>query len=308
MLATASSGAELAELDLVRTTFGLSAHEISGAARIGGRLYVVADGPDDLRVYAVRDEGKRFRLEPAIDLARLKGGAEYLAALQEDSSLPAVDRRIDFEGLAGCGGRVYIANERARHVLRVTAGAAVERLPIDLGSLRGLFTGGGNAGFEGVAVDCAAGMMYVANERLPRAILRVRMRDWRVLDASDLQHDAGPRSGAGAADAATVNDDFSDLAFDAGHLYVLERSARRIAKVDPSTLRVIARVSYASAEADLYQTDPRFGLAEALVLDRRQVILGLDNNGAPLSERAQARYGVSGNPSALLYFKRPPGF
>jgi uncharacterized protein YjiK len=174
--------------------------------------------------------------------------------------------------------------------------------------LRGIFTGGGNAGFEGVAVDCAAGILYVANERLPRRILRVRMRDWHVLDARDLQNDARPQRVTGAADAATVNDDFSDLAFDSGHLYVLERSARRIAKVDPSTLRVIERVSYASAEVGLYQTDPRFGLAEALVLDRHQVILGLDNNGAPVSEQSQARYGVSGNPSALLYLRRPAGF
>src|SRR5262245_42000902 len=152
LTAMPSQNEEPRKLDLIRVTFGLSSHEISGAALVGGRLYVVADGPDDLRIYAVRERGARFLLEPAIDLAGLKGCAEYTTALRDDASLPAVDRRIDFEGLAGCGADLYIANERARHILRVAGGTTLERLPIDLGRLRGLFTGGGNAGFEGVAV------------------------------------------------------------------------------------------------------------------------------------------------------------
>jgi hypothetical protein len=297
-----STKAELSDLEVIRVTFGISSQEISGAAFIQGRLHVVADGPQDLGIYAVRQMGNRFELEAHLDVGALSGYRDYIAALDTDADVPAKDRLIDFEGLGSCGRSIYLSNERARHILRVRAGK-VERMPIDLHDFKEVLEGGSNAGFEGVAVDCAKGLMYVAKERSPRGILTVRMTDWKVLSMDQVE----PLT-ASTGTAAGVAPDFSDLAFDKGHLYVLERSARQIAKVDPAGMRVVARFSYEPAEHGLYDADPRFGLAEGLALSTDLVILGFDNNGAQLTPAASERFGVTGNPSAIIYFKRPRGF
>jgi hypothetical protein len=296
------TGAESAELEVIRITFGTSSQEISGAAFIQGRLHVVADGPHDLGIYNVRQMDKRFELEAHLDLGTLTGYRDYVAALETDAAVPAKDRLIDLEGLCSCGQTIFFTNERARHILRVSAGK-LERLPIDFSGFKEVAEGGSNAGFEGVAVDCTRGLMYVAKERSPREIFTVRMTDWKILSMDDVEPLA-----ASAGNAAGVAPDFSDLAFDQGHLYVLERSARQIAKVDPAGMRVVARFSYERAERGLYDTDPRFGLAEGLALSSDLVVLGFDNNGAQLTAAASERFGVSGNPSAIIYFKRPRGF
>jgi SdiA-regulated len=297
-----STGAELPDLEVIRVTFGTSSQEISGAAFIQGNLHVVADGPQDLGVYAVRRMGNRFELETHFNLGTLRGYHDYIASLETDPDVAPKDRLIDFEGLCSCGRTIYLANERARHILRVRS-RKVEQLPIDFRSFKELKEGGSNAGFEGVAVDCKKGLMYVAKERSPRVIFTVRTTDWKVLSM-----DSPEPSGGSAEDTAGVAPDFSDLAFDKGHLYVLERSARQIAKVDPAAMKVVARFSYADAERGLYDTDPRFGLAEGLALSSSQVVLGFDNNGAQLTRAASERFGVTGNPSAIIYFKRPRGF
>jgi uncharacterized protein YjiK len=246
--------------------------------------------------------GKRFELDAHLDLGALRGYREYLAALESDPEVLAKDRLIDLEGMCTCESIIYLANERARHILRVKAGK-VERLPIDFSGFKEVQQGGSNAGFEGVAVDCTKDLMYVAKERSPREIFTIRMADWKVLRMDQVE------PAAGAETAATgVDPDFSDLSFDRGHLYVVERSARQIAKVYPANMSVVARFSYDSAERGLYDTDPRFGLAEGLALSAREIILGFDNNGARLSNATLERFGVSGNPSAIIYFKRPPGF
>ena len=297
-----SSSVDLPELQTIRVTFSTSPHEISGAALVRGRLHVVADGPDDLHVYSVREMGVRFELKASIDLGLLSSGRDYMLALRRDPAIPVNDRRIDFEGLCACGSDLYIANERARDILRVRE-ATVERLPIDFSSFKELREGGGNTGFEGVAVDCKAGLMYIAKERSPRAILKIRMRDWKLLGVHDLEPPA-PSAGTETG----VERDFSDLAFDGNYLYVLERSARQIAKVDPSVMKVVARFSYKRAERGLYSDDERFGLAEGLALSSSAVIIALDNNGSHVSRAVEQRFGVSGNSPAIIHFKRPPKF
>ena len=165
-----SAGAGLRDLEVIRFTFGTSSQEISGAAFIRGRLHIVADGPQDLGIYTVHPMGKRFELRGYLDIGTLIGYHEYIAALQSNTEVPAKDRLIDFEGVCSCGSSIYLANERARHILRVKAGK-VEWMPIDFSNFKPFQEGGSNAGFEGVAVDCAQDLMYVAKERSPRADL-----------------------------------------------------------------------------------------------------------------------------------------
>jgi hypothetical protein len=98
------------------------------------------------------------------------------------------------------------------------------------------------------------------------------------------------------------------LTFSNGYLYAIERVSSHIIKVDPSTLDALERVSYRFAEAGLYATDEPYGMAEGIVLTPDHIILGFDNNGVALSESAQARFGVEGNPPAIIYFRRPAGF
>src|SRR5687767_3831240 len=84
-----SSRVDLPELETIRVTFSTSPHEISGAALVRGRLHVVADGPDDLHVYAVREMGVRFELKVSIDLGSLSSGRDYILALRKDSAIPS---------------------------------------------------------------------------------------------------------------------------------------------------------------------------------------------------------------------------
>jgi hypothetical protein len=49
-------------------------------------------------------------------------------------------------------------------------------------------------------------------------------------------------------------------------------------------------------------------MAEGLVLTPTHIVLAFDNNRTEQSEWAQQKFGVEGNPPAIIYFKRPTGF
>jgi uncharacterized protein YjiK len=281
----------------------------------------VSDGGGDHYLYELKlGKGRKFNTKKGVDLTKLDGTRTYLEALSRLALVKPDDRRLDLEGLAVCGDAVYVVNERVRQVLVVDLAARkLEMAPIDFGAgdpegAARLFQGGGNAGFEGVAADCAGKVLYVAKEREPRYIVKVDLATWKVLGSFDLapsdrdgQKVINPFTGDGLM---ALNPDFADLAFDGGFLYVLERNTAEIAKVDPASGQVVARVSYYKTERAplLYETGEPFGVAEALLLDKDRIWIGFDNNGQPVGGKTAKAYDVKGHPPALAAFKRPAGF
>ncbi len=304
--------AETPELELVQAQFARSEHELSGLAVQGKHLVLVADDKEDHYLYKATLAGKRYAITKLLDLNRIEGFTAYLDSLQGEARVPEKDRRIDFEGIAVCGKKTYLINERVRQVVVVEDEKKISRLPLDFDGYKPLFDGGPNAGFEGVTVDCATDTLYVAKEREPRQIFVVDLKTQQLTKNFDVP--ASDRSGQKVIDPFTgkglfdVGPDFSDLAFDGGFLYVLERNTYEVTKLDAKTFAVLARVSYFKTEKPLYETGEPFGQAEALRLSPDEIMIGVDNNGTPLTHFATKTYGVSGKVGVIMTFKRPKGF
>jgi len=307
--ASAESGR--AELKLDRAYFGKTAFELSGITATPGGIYAVGDGPAEHVLYRFEFQKNRFHLAPRLNFKTLKGFKEYTQELGGNQTLAVADRRFDTEGVAACGSTFYVVNERVRQVLELKGGV-LTALPIDFSKYPELAAGEGNAGLEGIAVDCAQQLMYLAKERDPRRLVTVAMKTWQVLAVNDLT--PSERSGQKVINYKTgqglqeISTDFADLAFDQGFLYVLERSAYEVAKVDPKTMTVVQRVSYYLTTRHMYDSDEPFAKAEALTLTKDRIVVGEDNNAEPLAQRAQVIYGVKGSHPGLYFFHRPQGF
>lgn len=304
--------AESPELELVKAQFARSEHELSGLALLGKDLVLVADDKTDSFLYKATFAGKRYQITKLLDLNKVDGFKAYLDSLQGEARIPEKDRRIDFEGVAVCGKKTYLINERVRQVVVVEDGKKLARLPIDFDGYKALFDGGANAGFEGLTADCATDTLYVAKERDPRQIFVVDLKSQEVARSSDFpasdragQRVINPFTGQGLFD---VGPDIADLAFDGGFLYALERNSYEVTKLDPKTFDVVARVSYFKTEKPLYETGEPFGQAEALRLTPDEIMIGVDNNGTPLTHFAEKTFGVKGKVGVIMTFKRPKGF
>lgn len=316
VLATEPSDDVRPELELKRLLFAKSAHELSGLAATqpgSTDLLTVADEAEDHFIYRIKysDGGKRYRLEPTIDLTKLKGYDVYVKSLKDETRVAEKDRRLDFEGLAVCGTTIYAINERVRQVLVIDK-TSLTRAPINFSGYEDLFAGEANAGFEGIAADCESGLLFVAKEREPRRIFTIEIKTWTLIGDYDVtqsersgQKVINPWTGNGLL---TLSPDFADLTFDGGFLYALERNTYEIAKIDPKAFTVVARVSYLKAEKGLYETGEPFGIAEGLSLTKDEIVIGLDHNGSPISGTAAKRTGIKGDFGSILVFKRPAGF
>lgn len=154
---------------------------------------------------------------------------------------------------------------------------------------------GSNKGLEGIAIDCDSKTLYLAKEREPRLIISYDLEQGKV-------NNTGFEDSKG---------DISDLKYENGFLYVLERNDNMIVKLKANTMEVISRVSYKKTcshrDGKLY-SNSKYGMAEALLLTPEEIWLGLDNNGLPFSEHAKNTYGLSGNNPVIIRFKRPKGF
>lgn len=314
LYSTAIFGQERPELELSKFLVGTSEHEISGmSVDTNGRVTIVADSAEDSYLYLLIPKGLRFHLKKDLNFDKLKGAAEYKGSLKEVTEVSANDLRYDLEGMTVCGTTRYLINERVRHVLVIEDDKLLKKLPIDFFSAYpDLFKGGSNAGFEGIAADCEGKMLYVAKERDPRVIFKVDMNSWRVIEAKDFA--TSDRSGQKVINFMTgvgltdLGPDISDLFFQNGYLYALERNTYEITKIDPKDFTVIARVSYYRSEKDLYQTGEPFGIAESLSMTKGEIWVGIDNNKKPLSGVAQKQHQVQGNFPSFMVFKRPDGF
>lgn len=316
LLATSAGAADRPELEIESAMDAHSDLELSGILQTAGGYWAVSDNAEDHFIYllTIGKKGKGYRLIPTLDLTKLKGFNTVQDAFLAELRVDKKHRRLDLEGITGCGDLLYVANERVRQVLIIdTKAKTIAKAPIDFSSYADLFKGEANAGFEGVAADCASQKLFVAKEREPRRIITVDMRTWAVV----ADHDIGvsDRGGQmiinpfnGGNGLMTINPDFADLTFDQGYLYVLERNTYEVTKVDPKTFEVVARVSYFNAEHNLYETGDPYPQAEALSLSKDKIVVGIDHNGTPFTAAANKTFGFKGKAGSMFIFKRPAGF
>ena len=247
--------------------------DLSGIAQIKQNYYIVGDKQYTRQLYRVELKNQSFHILDSLSL-------EY----NEKSDIEAVDYCEN--------NSVYFTNELSNQAFQYSEG----RLQVVFDSKQlNTVDWGSNKGLEGIAVDCANQIIYLAKEREPRFILIYDLEKQEILDIS-MKDSVG---------------DISDLKFEKGFLYILERNENLVAKMDVNTLKIVSRVSYkntcSNPRGKLYE-GTKYGMGEALLLTPDEIWIGLDNNGLSFSNHASETYGLSGNSPVIIKFKRPAGF
>ena len=168
--------------------------ELSGLLLKDNELLFVADKLSNRAIYKVRQESDRFFYNNYIDISKLQGHTSYFTkALLFKHGGRMVKSPFDLEGLTFCEDNFYLANEQTRHILKVNT-KSVTKLEISfdeifkkLGTpLESIST---NAGFEGIAIDCPNKILYVAQEREPRAIIVIDLKTLIPIDIFQTEND-----------------------------------------------------------------------------------------------------------------------
>lgn len=205
--------------------------------------------------------------------------------------------KLDIEAIDICGDKFYVSNEKNDKFYIVEKGKETQKLDIDISEYKtkaSLF--GGNDGFEGMTVDCENQIMYAVKEMLPRYILTIDLKTNKVLKKWTIPTDD--------------TFDFSDAKYQNGYLYILERSASLVTKVDIKSEKVIAKYSYTNVEKEPgYLFGPAaHRIGEALLLTQDEIWIGFDNNGLKASKLSQKELGLKGRAPLIVRFKRPDQF
>ncbi|MCC5927609.1 MAG: esterase-like activity of phytase family protein [Cyclobacteriaceae bacterium] len=243
-----------------------------------GDWYVIADKNWDRYMYRIDTAGNCWHITDKVPL-------------------PHTSAKIDFEAVDFCNGWYYFSDEEDNSVWRFKENLweevtiPYEKIGVDPAQWKG------NTGLEGLAVDCDNEILYLAKEREPRFIFSINLKNGEITQPFDIPQ--------------THSNDFSDLKFENGYLYAIERNGNYIAKIDPIRRELIDKVSYRSTstpEQGRLYAGAKYGMAEALLLLDDYIVIGLDNNGLPVADFAEELYDISGIHPVLLFFERPEGF
>ncbi len=160
------------------------------------------------------------------------------------------------------------------------------------------------AGIEGIAFDTKSNVLYFAKERSNAAIHSYNL-DTEVLETFQTK---GIRR----------FEDISDLYLKGNSLYVLERKARNIRKLDLETMDPVSDFNFRKYvispqnQDHLYQHGEKegFGLAEALIITEEYIYIGFDNNNSRIHSWVEKTYNIKGigRNSIIMMFKKPKGF
>jgi hypothetical protein len=257
--------------------------DLSGIVEHGEKIFVVADKSWNTFLYQINFSGNQFFITETIPLNFDARGIS--------------SSRLDLEGVDFCSDTYFLINEATNDVFRVYGNEVflfdIQYEPFGENPSEWLK----NAGYEGIALDCSQGIVFLAKERQPRFIYKISMQSGTILDKFNI-----PES---------ESNDFSDLKFENGFLFLLERNGNYVSKVDPETHEVIGKVSYRHICSDvggkLFEPS-KYGMAEALLIRTDEIWVGLDNNGLKVSDLAREKYGITGNDPVIIRFKRPNGF
>jgi hypothetical protein len=295
------------ELKFEKIYFNRDTIEMSGLVKKGNDLLFVGDKLSNRSIYKIVFEKERFYYKDYINLSDLSGHKTYFTkALIFKHGGRIVKSPFDLEGLSFCGNDFYLVNEQVRHLLKVSKNK-IHQYEIDFESafkklkypMDKIAT---NAGFEGVAIDCKNNLAYIAQERSPRGIFQIDLKTQKITD-SFLFNNKETKNGS---------NDYADLYFENGFLYLLERNNHLITKYSIKEKKIVASMSFGKLTSihlrELYKTGEPYGLAEGLTMSKDQIYIGIDNNGNPISKKGIEAYKIKGNFSSLLIYQRPKDF
>lgn len=252
--------------------------DFSGIVNLGEKIIAIADKPWNTFLYSISIDDKYWYADSAFTISSTE--------------------RLDLEAIDYCDDKFYLANEYTGSISKIEPGSnQLSILPINFEENQLAPHTWKNAGWEGLAIDCPNQMMYIVKERQPRNIISVDMNTWTITDQFDIPQ--------------TESNDFSDTKYQNGHLYLLERNGNYITKLNLATKQVVQKYHYkhiaSHPNGKLFEPE-KYGMAEALLLLKDEIWIGLDNNGLEVSDHAKKTYGLSGNTPVILKFERPKGF
>ena len=263
---------EITQLDRSYTT----RFDLSGIVKVEDSVFVIADKSWNHYVYRIEFTDDHWELVDSTEFNLTDG---------------------DWEGVDFCPGQqFYLADESAnRAYILNQQGHAVKIYDYLQDKWPNAWQD--NAGFESLAIDCENQILYLAKERAPRFIFGLPLNGGEISETFNISEE--------------FSNDFADMKFEKGFLYMLERSGNYVTKLNPKTKTVVARASYRPIGLDgperLYEPT-EYGMAEALLITETEIWVGLDNNGLEASNYAQQRFGLKGTSPAIIKFKRPAGF
>ncbi len=252
--------------------------DLSGLAIVDNKVYAVADKGWNNYIYEIINNGENWEISNTIRLG--------------------ITEVIDIEGIDFCDEKFFLINEFGNKIYSLNKEGQLAPQYIhykgeDIDEAKW----GRNAGLEAIAVNCHEQMVYVAKERQPRFILEIELGTGIIKNQFNIPEKDG--------------NDFADIKYENGYLYVLERGGNLVTKIDVKNQQVVSKVSYeqsAFGSSGRLYAPSKFGMAEALVMTQNEIWIGIDNNGLNTSALAEKKFGINGNQPAILKFKRPKGF
>lgn len=267
---------------------GMRGGNLSGLAQCGDDLLTISDRDDD-RLYRLDTRGSTWQAEAIhIDVPPVPdSGLPWGLTSRTWAASVVRGGELDYEGIS-CdqAGNRFIVSEAHAAVLQVSPTGSAQWLKISPSLVREARASGMllhfNALFEGLAVNPEGNQMWLAAEREGRGLLRIKRQQsvWDCDGGCVLLSEGGTHmQPAQFPGARAVSRDFADLAWFAGKLFTLERSAYEICRRDAESAKVERCWSFAAEALQESRRYPQpYGLAEALVIDAEGAWVGIDNN------------------------------
>lgn len=255
--------------------------DLSGICKFKDKIYVVADKKQNNYIYKIDTSLNSFTIYP------------------EKKLCP--DRKIDFEGIDVYKGKFFVINEWYDNVLMLTDSCNLKDINIKWDRAGIDVKDWGNKGLEGLAFDKDKGFLYLAKEREPRRIFKIDLKTGTITEPF-----------INVLDNQTIGYDISDMKFENGFLYILERSSGTVIRINVENHETKSysyqHIVYKNGQRLFRNKFPQYGMAEALMLTKNEIWIALDNNGDPVSEYGKSLGLKEGNNTVILIFKRPEGF
>ncbi len=255
--------------------------DLSGIVQYNDSIYVIADKEWNNHIYKLDTSVTGFKVSSIKELC--------------------IKESFDIEGLDIIGDNFCFINEIKNDFYIVKANSCKpKKISIEWEKYGIDRTGWGNKGFEGLAVDNENNILYLAKEREPRQIFKVDLKTGEISEpfAKMIRSDK-------------IGYDIADLKYENGFLYILERGIGLVTKINVNTNKKeslsFQHIVLKDGQRLFKNRNADFGMAEALLLTKDEIWVGLDNNGDKVTDYGKS-LGLKGDKPVILIFKRPKGF
>ncbi len=258
--------------------------DLSGIVKYKNNIYVVADKKWNNFIYQIDTIANKWYIKNKIKICLNKKKNDY----------ESIDINSD--------GIFYITDEYSNELYyKKKNKCTLSKINLDWTPYKKNKTEWFNKGFEGMAVDSINNIVYMAKERSPGNIYRVDLNTSKITE---------PFSNIFIKD--NEHYDFSDLKYQNGFLYVLERKKGLITRINIKTKELYS-VTFQRIVLNnnmrIYNTKyPEYGMSEALLLTKKHIFIGIDNNGETISSYGQTFGLQKNNKPIILIFERPENF